>query len=80
MDMSEFYQTFFSEAEELLADIEHNLLALDISSPYREQLNAIFRYATRSKAVRERSVLLPYRRRPICWKTCWIRREAASYS
>lgn len=45
MDMSEFYQTFFSEAEELLADMEHNLLALDVGAPDHERLNAIFRSA-----------------------------------
>lgn len=45
MDISDFYQTFFDEADELLADMEQHLLALDPESPDSEQLNAIFRAA-----------------------------------
>ncbi|ACR68644.2 chemotaxis protein CheA, putative [Edwardsiella ictaluri 93-146] len=45
MDMSAFYQTFFDEADELLADMEQHLLALDPQEPDNEQLNAIFRAA-----------------------------------
>ncbi len=45
MDITQFYQTFFDEAEELLAEMEHLLLALDIDAPDNEQLNAIFRAA-----------------------------------
>lgn len=45
MDITQFYQTFFDEAEELLAEMEHLLLALDVSAPDAEQLNAIFRAA-----------------------------------
>ncbi|MGL5171546.1 chemotaxis protein CheA [Edwardsiella tarda] len=45
MDISAFYQTFFDEADELLADMEQHLLALDPQQPDNEQLNAIFRAA-----------------------------------
>ncbi|ROP58314.1 CheA signal transduction histidine kinase [Enterobacter sp. BIGb0383] len=45
MDISDFYQTFFDEADELLADMEKHLLDLDSLSPDKEQLNAIFRAA-----------------------------------
>lgn len=45
IDMSQFYQAFFEEAEELLAQAEHLLLKLDIASPDPEDLNAIFRAA-----------------------------------
>ncbi len=45
MDISDFYQTFFDEADELLADMEQHLLALDPEQPEAEQLNAIFRAA-----------------------------------
>ena len=44
-DMSQFYQVFFEEAAELLAEQENLLLGLDIESPDAEQLNAIFRAA-----------------------------------
>lgn len=43
MDISDFYQTFFDEADELLADMEQHLLGLDPQEPDSEQLNAIFR-------------------------------------
>jgi len=45
MDISEFYETFFEEAEELLGDMERHLLELDVDEPDSEQLNAIFRAA-----------------------------------
>ncbi len=45
MDISDFYQTFFDEADELLADMEGHLLDLDPQSPDKEKLNAIFRAA-----------------------------------
>lgn len=45
MDISDFYQTFFDEADELLADMEKYLLELDLLSPDGEVLNAIFRAA-----------------------------------
>ncbi|WP_458524969.1 chemotaxis protein CheA [Onishia taeanensis] len=45
MDISEFYETFFEEAEELLGDMERHLLELDVDAPDAEQLNAIFRAA-----------------------------------
>ena len=45
IDMSQFFQVFFDEAEELLAEKEKLLLAVDISSPDPEELNAIFRAA-----------------------------------
>ena len=44
-DLKQFYQVFFEEAAELLADMETLLLALDVSSPNPEDLNAIFRAA-----------------------------------
>ncbi|WP_392422328.1 Hpt domain-containing protein [Edwardsiella piscicida] len=70
MDISAFYQTFFDEADELLADMEQHLLALDPQEPDNEQLNAIFRAAHSIKGGRPLSVL-PYCRRPrICWRTC----------
>ena len=45
MDITDFYDTFFEEAEELLADMERHLLELDVDAPDAEQLNAIFRAA-----------------------------------
>jgi len=45
MDISDFYETFFEEAEELLGDMERHLLDLDVDDPDPEQLNAIFRAA-----------------------------------
>ena len=45
MDITDFYDTFFEEAEELLADMERHLLELDPAAPDTEQLNAIFRAA-----------------------------------
>lgn len=45
MDITEFYESFFEEAEELLDDMERYLLDLDLDDPDPEQLNAIFRAA-----------------------------------
>ncbi|MEA5214029.1 chemotaxis protein CheA [Enterobacter cloacae] len=45
MDMNDFSQIFFTEAEELLAEMEQQLLQLDVVAPDQEQLNAIFRAA-----------------------------------
>ena len=44
-DMSQFFQVFFEEAEEHLAEMERLLVSLDLSSPDSEDLNAIFRAA-----------------------------------
>jgi two-component system, chemotaxis family, sensor kinase CheA len=45
IDISQFFQVFFDEAEELLAEMERLLLAVDIAAPNEEDLNAIFRTA-----------------------------------
>ena len=45
IDISQFYQVFFDEAEELLAEMERLLLGVDVASPDSEDLNAIFRTA-----------------------------------
>lgn len=45
VDMSQFYQVFFDEAAELLAEKERLLLDVDIASPDSEDLDAIFRTA-----------------------------------
>lgn len=45
IDMSQFYQVFFEETGEHLANMENLLLALDVDDPDAEQLNAIFRAA-----------------------------------
>jgi two-component system chemotaxis sensor kinase CheA len=45
IDISQFYKVFFDEAEELLAEKERLLLAVDIAAPDVEDLNAIFRTA-----------------------------------
>ena len=45
IDMSQFYQVFFEEAQEHLASMESLLLDLDVANPDPEQLNAIFRAA-----------------------------------
>jgi len=44
-DLSQFYQVFFEEASEHLASMESLLLALDVSDPSMDDLNAIFRAA-----------------------------------
>lgn len=43
--LEQFHQIFFEEANELLAEMETRLLGLDVQSPEREDLNAIFRVA-----------------------------------
>lgn len=45
IDMSQFFQVFFDETEELLAEMEKLLLAIDVAAPDPEELNAIFRAA-----------------------------------
>jgi two-component system chemotaxis sensor kinase CheA len=45
IDMSQFYQVFFDEADELLAEMEKLLLDIDVVDPDSEDLNAIFRAA-----------------------------------
>ncbi|MFM0196342.1 chemotaxis protein CheA [Paraburkholderia strydomiana] len=45
LDITQFYQTFFDEADELLAQMEQLLLNLDIAHPDPEDLAAIFRAA-----------------------------------
>jgi two-component system chemotaxis sensor kinase CheA len=45
IDISQFFQVFFDEAEELLAEMERLLLAVNIEAPDAEDLNAIFRTA-----------------------------------
>jgi two-component system, chemotaxis family, sensor kinase CheA len=45
LDITQFYQTFFDEADELLAQMEQLLLNLDIGAPDPEDLAAIFRSA-----------------------------------
>src|SRR5665647_1474299 len=45
MDITQFYQTFFEEADELLAKIDLLLLVIDLKAPDSEHLKAIFRAA-----------------------------------
>ena len=45
IDMSQFYQVFFEETGEHLANMESLLLGLNVDDPDAEQLNAIFRAA-----------------------------------
>jgi len=45
IDMSQFYEVFFDESEELLAEAERLLLEINIENPDIEELNAIFRAA-----------------------------------
>lgn len=45
IDMSQFYEVFFDESEELLAEAERLLLGIDLENPDVEELNAIFRAA-----------------------------------
>ena len=45
VDLSEFFDTFFDEADELLAEMEQLLLDIDPSAPDADDLNAIFRAA-----------------------------------
>ena len=45
VDMTQFYQVFFEESSELLAEMETLLLKIDLAAPDTEELNAIFRVA-----------------------------------
>jgi two-component system chemotaxis sensor kinase CheA len=45
VDLSEFFDTFFDEADELLTNMEQQLLNLDLDHPDPDHLNAIFRAA-----------------------------------
>ncbi|WP_345812208.1 chemotaxis protein CheA [Paraburkholderia sp. PREW-6R] len=45
LDITQFYQTFFDEADELLAQMEQLLLNLNLANPDPEDLAAIFRAA-----------------------------------
>jgi len=45
IDMSQFFQVFFDETEELLAEKERLLLAIDLEAPDMEDIDAIFRTA-----------------------------------
>lgn len=45
MDLTQFYKTFFEEADELLAEMEQLFLAIDLQAPDSEDLNAVFRAA-----------------------------------
>jgi two-component system chemotaxis sensor kinase CheA len=45
IDISQFFQVFFDEAEELLAEMERLLLGVDVGAPDAEDLDAIFRTA-----------------------------------
>jgi two-component system chemotaxis sensor kinase CheA len=45
IDMSQFFQVFFDETEELLAEKERLLLGVDLANPGKEDLDAIFRTA-----------------------------------
>lgn len=44
-DLEQFYEVFFEESSELLAEMEACLLELDVNSPDMEDMNAIFRAA-----------------------------------
>jgi len=45
VDLSEFFDTFFDEADELLTNMEQQLMDLDLDHPDPDHLNAIFRAA-----------------------------------
>lgn len=45
IDMTQFYEVFFEESAELLAEMELLLLQLDVDAPSKDDLNAIFRTA-----------------------------------
>src|SRR5690625_1970888 len=45
VDLSEFFGTFFDEADGLLNDMEQLLLGLDLDAPDLDKLNGIFRAA-----------------------------------
>ncbi|WP_419178876.1 Hpt domain-containing protein [Providencia stuartii] len=73
MDITEFYQTFFDEADELLRDMEQHLLELDPFDPDSEQLNAIFRSAHSIKGALRPLVSHSCKTPRIHWKTCSIK-------
>ncbi len=64
MDISDFYQTFFDEADELLADMEQHLLVLQPEAPDAEQLNAIFRAAHSIKGGGQEPLASAFCRKP----------------
>lgn len=45
VDLSQFYQVFFDESAEHLAEMERIFLAIDLANPDDEDLNAVFRSA-----------------------------------
>ena len=45
IDMSQFFQEFFEEAEELLAEKERLLLGINIDAPEKDEIDAVFRAA-----------------------------------
>jgi two-component system chemotaxis sensor kinase CheA len=45
IDMSQFFQVFFEETEELLTEKEKLLLAIDVADPSMDDIDAIFRAA-----------------------------------
>jgi len=45
IDLTQFYQVFFEEADDNLSNMEQLLLGLDVEAPADEDLNAIFRCA-----------------------------------
>jgi two-component system chemotaxis sensor kinase CheA len=45
VDLSQFFDTFFDEADELLAEMEQQLIELDVATPDADSLNGIFRAA-----------------------------------
>ena len=51
IDMSQFFQVFFEETSEHLANMENLLLNLDVDNPSLEDLNAIFRAAHSLKRI-----------------------------
>jgi two-component system chemotaxis sensor kinase CheA len=53
LDITQFYQTFFDEADELLAQMEQLLLNLNVGTPDPEDLAAIFRALTETTHILE---------------------------
>ena len=51
IDMEQFNGVFFDESQEHLADMEQQLMELDLSEPDPEQLNSIFRAAHSIKEI-----------------------------
>ncbi len=73
MDITEFYQTFFDEADELLQDMEQHLLELDpgIRTVNSSMLSSAAR--TPLKVVRQHSDSRCCRKPHTPWKTCLIK-------